>query len=505
MSLTNLLTLATLIALHLPGILHSQNDELDSISQIVYDELTGARNGKSVADLYYERRGHIRYDLTLFKNTIEHFLGTGQYETATELLKVNPFLMSQHNELAMYHYYKAVSQMLTEEGWFEFKEAEKSMKNAVTELKRSWAPDYGFFSDVENARGYLSITARGLSKDSLRQDVCLVRWEYIYLAIERFRDALIYNPENEIAQQNLDTLLHMLEEHGKPIPAHHFESNVIGRTGVSVDSLDIDSLNDVSTIPVLDYSLLPRNHALILRELHRYDEIILLVDLSGSMDDPVGWSAEASKFSIAHQLAIYIAINLRPNVFLGAVSVGRNCDVTSMVLNHPIGSVSRFELTQKISSMRPRGHTPLDRRLLMTKDMFSDKQNKKLVFLLSDGMDTCGDIPDLCGTASILASNGIDLSVFSFIYETLDAESRSAYAIYQCMVRPTTNKIYKIEEDGGVEDDIDYEPVSNNVLRIPPMDTSILWNNNPILFQFPIDGMEPPLDQILILGGQDKN
>ena len=191
---------------------------------------------------------------------------------------------------------------------------------------------------------------------------------------------------------------------------------------------------------------------MILRELHQYDEVMLLIDLSGSMDDPVEWSAEASKFTIAQQLAIYIAINLRANVLLGALSVGRSCDITSMVLNHPIGSVSRKELTVNISTIRPRGHTPLDRRLLMTKDMFSDKSNKKLVFLLSDGMDTCGDIPDLCGTASILAANGIDLSVFSFILEALDPESRSAYAIYQCMVRLTINKIYTIQQDGDVAD-----------------------------------------------------
>ena len=112
-------------------------------------------------------------------------------------------------------------------------------------------------------------------------------------------------------------------------------------------------------------------------------------------------------------------------------------------------------------------------------------------------MDTCGDIPDLCGTAAVLAANGIDLSVFSFINETLDDESRSAYAIYQCMVRPTTNRIYKINESGGVADEIEYEPVSNNILRLPEMDTSTLWHNNPILFQFPIINIDHEATDII--------
>jgi hypothetical protein len=135
----------------------------------------------------------------------------------------------------------------------------------------------------------------------------------------------------------------------------------------------------------------------------------------------------------------------------------------------------------------------------MTKDMFSARRNKKLVFLLSDGMDTCGEIPDLCGTAAMLAAYGIDLSVFSFIYESLDSESRSAYAIYNCMVNPTVGKIYKITEDGGVDDEIDYVPVSNNILTIPPMDTSILWSNHQKLWQFTIENIEPPIEKILKL------
>lgn len=474
--------------------------ELDSASQVIFTEFrTVAGSGIKQLDKYYkEQLNAYRYDLHLFKESIEYLLETSRHDHAIELLKTNPFLMSQHNELALYNYYRGVSSMLDPRGWTHFKEAERRMNQAVTQLRRSWAPDYGFFSDVENARGYLSISARGLSTDSVKNEVCIVRWDNIYQAIDRYRDALVYNPDNNIAQSNLDTLLHMLEVAGKPIPPHNFQQNSFaGRTGTMVDSLDIDSLNDVSMIPVLDYSLLPRNHALILRELHLYDEVMLLIDLSGSMDDPVGWSAEASKFRIAHQLAIYIALNLRANVFLGALTVGRECDITSMVLNYPIGSVSRQELTIKISEITPRGHTPLNRRLLMTKDMFSTKSNRKLVFLLSDGMDTCGDIPDLCGTAALLAANGIDLSVFSFIYETLDAESRSAYAIYQCMVRPTTNKIYKMEEDGGVEDEVDYEPISNNILRLPRMDTSILWHNNPELFQFPINQILPRAEEII--------
>jgi hypothetical protein len=307
----------------------------------------------------------------------------------------------------------------------------------------------------------------------------------------------MYNPENEIAQRNLDTVIAKLLRAGLAVPEFEYTS-AIPRQMIQLDSsLNMDSLNDVSALPILDYSLMPKDHPLILRKLHNYDEVILLIDLSGSMDDPVGWAREASKFQAAHQLSLYIAMFLRKDVLLGAISVGQECDTRSMVLNYPISSISRKSLIQEIAVMRPDGWTPLNRRLLMTKDMFSSKQNRKLVFLMSDGMDTCGENPDLCGTAAILAANGIDLSIFSFIYESLDPESRSAYSIYTCMVHPSEGTIYKISEDGGVDEQIDYVPISNNILVLPVLDTSILWKNHKLLYQFPIEGVEPPVDQIL--------
>ncbi len=476
---------------------------LDSVAQVIYREIaseTKSRNKKAIARLFDIHKMAIRYDINLFDQAINQMLKTDRIDIAAEALRRNPFLMSQHNEQALYHYYVGVTEMLSKRGWPNFKQAENSLNTAANFLKRSYAPDYGFASDIENARGYLSITARGLSTNRDHPNpVCIVRHEFIRMAIQHFREALMYNPDNAYAQRNLDTLYLKLEQAGLPIPPFPYQENLVPGKSIAFDSLNIDSLNNTSLLPVLDYSLLPKNYQLILAELSRYDEIILCIDLSGSMDDPVGWGPETSKFHVAQQLALYIAMNMRSNVFLGAISVGQDCDVTSMILNYSITEVSREALIMQIDNVRPYGHTPLNRRLQMTKHMFSSRKNKKLVFLLSDGMDTCKEIPDLCGTAATLASHDIDLSVFSFIYETLDDEARSAYSIYNCMVNPSEGKIYKITEDGGLEDDIDYTPVSNNTLVLPPLDTSILWNNNEYLFQFPIEGVIPPIRNIMKL------
>ncbi len=497
-----------LLAVLLIGVGHAtptcqETNELDSISQSVFHRLikeAQAKRHQNVVDFFMDHKMAFRHDINLFDQSINYLLETDQVSTAAEVLKRNPFVMSQHNEQALFHYYTAITQILSKRGWPDFKVAEKTLNAAALFMQRSFSPDYGFFSDIENARGYLSITARGLSTNRGAKDpVCIVRHEFIKMAIHHFRQALMYNPENEYAQRNLDTLYAKLTMAGLPIPADPYEQNILAGKQIAFDSLNVDSLNSTTLLPELDYDLLPHNYRLILSELSQYDEIILCIDFSGSMEDPVGWAAETSKFHIAQQLALYIAMHMRSQVFIGAISVGQDCDVTSMILDHPIATVSRRELMVQIDHARPYGHTPLNRRLQLTKTMFSARRNRKLVFLLSDGMDTCKEIPDLCGTAASLASHGIDLSVFSFINETLDEESRSAYSIYHCMVTPSEGKIYKITELGGVEDDIDYVPVSNNTLVLPPMDSSILWNNNQHLFQFNIEGVEPPLRAILTL------
>ena len=499
MRVTDLIVACLLQLLNATG-LTAQKPPLDSTSLVLLQQVkmeAAKNNPENIIRLFRENLQTVRYGNQFFHEAISHLLQKNQFEIADKVLEYNPFLMSQHNQLGLYYYYLGVTQMLAKRGWANYKQAEKSLNRAALELRRSFIPDYGFFSDIENTRGYLSITARGISTDQNKALVCIVRYEFISMAINHFRDALMYNPENEIARQNLDTLVSKLNMAGLPIPPYPYSQNVMTGLSIAFDSLNIDSLHNTSRLPVLDYTLLPNNYQLILSELSQYNEIILCLDLSGSMDDGVGWGPEVSKFVVAQQLALFICMQMRQDVFIGAISVGRQCDEGSAALNYPIASVSRMELLMQIDAIRPYGPTPLNKRLRMTRSMFSNRKNQKLVFLLSDGMDTCNEINELCATAAMLATGGIDLSIFSFIYETMDPESRTAYSVYNCMTRPSEGKIYKITQDGGLKDQIEYEPISNNLLLLPPLDTSILWKNNHGLFQFAIDGVVPPIQQII--------
>lgn len=472
---------------------------LDSTGQLLMQEvksLASRNSGKAIANLFKDNFKYVRYNYAFYHKAANYLLQHGKPEVISDAFAYNPFLMSQHNELALYFYFLGVSQMLDKRGWPSFKQAERSLNRSASEMQKSFMPDYGFYSDIENARGYLSVTARGLSTDQEKNYVCIIRHEFINMAIYHFRDALMYNPDNELAQQNLDTLEAKLRMLGLPLPPERYVEKKMTGMLVHWDSLNIDSLHNTSELPLLDYNLLPNNYQLILSELSQYDEIILCLDLSGSMVDAVGWGPEISKFQVAQQLSLFITLQLQKSAFLGALSVGLKCDQDA-ALNYPIASASRYELMTKINAVRPYGYTPLNQRLRMTKDMFSQTQNRKLVFLISDGMDTCDELPELCGTAAMLAANGIDLSVFSFINETLDEEARTAYAVYNCMTTASDGKVYQVTELGGVKEDLDIELISNNILELPLLDTSILWQNNQFLFQFPIEGVVPPVTQII--------
>ena len=86
----------------------------------------------------------------------------------------------------------------------------------------------------------------------------------------------MYNPENEIAQQNLDTLMDKLKMVGLPITPYPYVQNMIIGLSIAFDSLNLDSLHNTSILPVLDYTLLPNNYQLIMSELSQYNEIILM-------------------------------------------------------------------------------------------------------------------------------------------------------------------------------------------------------------------------------------
>jgi hypothetical protein len=123
------------------GELRAQEPPLDSASLVLLTRIKteATRNHtKNVVRLFRENLQTVRYDGQFFHQAISFLLQNGYGHMAGEVLKTNPFLMSQHNEQGLYHYYLGVTQMLDKRGWPNYKQAEKSLNQAALELRRSY-------------------------------------------------------------------------------------------------------------------------------------------------------------------------------------------------------------------------------------------------------------------------------------------------------------------------------------------------------------------------------
>jgi len=359
-------------------------------------------------------------------------------------------------------------------------------------MNQAKVKDLELWSDILNAIGYTSITGRGLSKYNNNSDpFCIQHLDYFKVAYPYFVWSLKYNSENEAAIANRDTLLNIFQELNinEPIVDYHQMPDPDTLSVISLDSIDLKKINERDSI-IYDAKLLPENYQRILNLLNLYDEIVLVLDFSGSMKESTIWSDGVSKFSIMHNLAKYLVKNIKEKSVLGVISVGNTCNpADGIFIMSGIAQKSRVELINDLSVLSPLGSTPLNKRLKMTPYLFSGKNNKKTVFLISDGMDVCDQPFDVCGTASFLNDHDIDFSLFSYILESEEDLSRYAYEIYECMVQKSKGKIFHVDEKGAIQEK-EIDKLKNELkLILPRMVKSTAWKGHDRLYQFDINSI----------------
>ena len=127
----------------------------------------------------------------------------------------------------------------------------------------------------------------------------------------------------------------------------------------------------------------------IFKNLSEDDQMLFLVDRSGSMDDWV-WGKQKIEFV---QEAIAALIHSRPsNVPVGLRSFGDNCDASSLLV--PISALNSEDIINAVNQLQPNGSTPLGYAIAQSWEDFNPNlEGKKLILLLSAGTDTCSVTP----------------------------------------------------------------------------------------------------------------
>ena len=134
-------------------------------------------------------------------------------------------------------------------------------------------------------------------------------------------------------------------------------------------------------------------------------KVVIIFDASGSMWGQIDGKP---KIEIARDALKNVLKDWNKNVEIGLTVYGHrqkgDCnDIESVI---PVGRVDKKRFISTVTSIRPKGKTPISRSLRKVADELKYTEEKATIILISDGKETCD--PDPCGVAKELKQEGID-------------------------------------------------------------------------------------------------
>lgn len=442
-----------------------------------------ASNGKhkkasKMYDQAYEIAGNSAY---IKQKCVEYHLSRKNYKKAANFINLSELANHQYNEKAIAHYYKGLILMM--DGWYGKHAAHQSFMAANNELKRSPNPDVKLWSQILNACGYTNIVARQHSRKDDSADFCLVHPREMALSYPYFYYALEYDPDNESAKSNMDSLVSKLQRIHYPLPdLKGFLPTMKSLPQVAFNKATLDSIDMKSEFSSLIFSNLPKNIETVVKYLNEYDEVVFVMDYSSSMTLSVNYNEFISRDAVIKELSQAILFRVDPMTMISAVTVSGMC-YTAPIFSYQIGAASRSKIALSIVNTQAIGMTPLNRIIKTSPFLFSGKDVKRAVLLFSDGMDSCGEALDLCSTAALLNAYKIDFSVFSFLLEGVDEYE---YALFECMTSHSKGKVFQTSTSGQIEEAFVDEEDKKVEMVLPYIEMSNIYPSHEFLFQFDV-------------------
>ncbi len=135
---------------------------------------------------------------------------------------------------------------------------------------------------------------------------------------------------------------------------------------------------------------------------------IIVFDASGSMWGQIDGK---SKIEIARDAFNNLENNWQStNDNIGLIAYGHNrkgdCSDIEMLVDPKVGNINR--VSKAISTLRPKGKTPLSDAVKMAAQKLKYQEEKATVILFSDGIETCNADP--CALSTELTADGIDFT-----------------------------------------------------------------------------------------------
>ena len=133
--------------------------------------------------------------------------------------------------------------------------------------------------------------------------------------------------------------------------------------------------------------------------------VMIILDASGSM---WGQVEGKPKIQIAREVLKDLVPEFGTNIHLGLSAYGhrRKGDCEDIEILIPIGPKNADAILKKINAINPKGKTPLSEATRRAAKALKYTEERAVVLLISDGIETCGVDP--CEVGAELAMNGID-------------------------------------------------------------------------------------------------
>lgn len=339
----------------------------------------------------------------------------------------------------------------------EFGQAYRSVSNGLYLLE----DDPEAASVFENTLGYLRVRNQAVNSHQ-RENLPAhyhVHQRDLQQAIEHFERALELDPGNPAARYNYKMLCDTL--------------GYTPRYAVSALSPQADEEEDSYQPTFLDMHTRLANEL----ELSTFDELVFLVDISGSMVQEKVICMGDTRFNVMKELARRTLATFSNQQRYGLGTIGGTCD-SEPDFWKPVGSISREELDTRFRFLIPDGTTPLLTRMLDSPELFSDSSStNKTIFLISDGANTCrvGGV-DICQFAEELAARGITVNVLTFLSTTLN--NTNAFAEYLCLAETTDGHIIYMDNYQCKLEPLSFDLLASCQLRLPVMEKSTCWGEH---------------------------
>ncbi len=225
---------------------------------------------------------------------------------------------------------------------------------------------------------------------------------------------------------------------------YKFLCDTLGETP-AIPLLQAVNRNPGNSVVAARYSSLPVDMKAVL-PFREYDEIVYLLDISGSMVMEKVSCVGRDRFQVMRETALFLLDSIRTETQVGIGTIGGDCGTTPK-LWHPSGSIDKGELRTALEFLVPDGTTPLLTILQQTPGLFTDNPNtRKSIFFISDGENVCR-MPgvDICEWSEGLAQKGITVNILTFLGASLD--NTGAFAEYTCLAENTRGRILYLDVD----------------------------------------------------------